>query len=62
MYLVFCVIWGVIAYLIANKCKEKYSGLDVEPTLYFLGTVLVGIIIPMIYLAIKVNSYKKYSK
>ena len=40
MYLVWCVIWGAIAYLIANERKEKYSGLDVEPILYFLGTVL----------------------
>ena len=62
MYLVWCVIWGVIAYLIVNSYKEKYNDLDVNPTLYFVGTVLMGIIIPMIYFVIKVNAYKKYSK
>lgn len=62
MYLVYCFIFAVISYIVVNSYKEKYPDLDVSPMLYALCTFMFGIIIPMIFFAIKVNAYKKYSK
>jgi hypothetical protein len=58
-YLLFCAIWGIVGYVIANEVKKREQELDISPILYGIGSFTFGILWCMIFLAIKYYGFKK---
>ena len=61
-YLVWCVIWGIVGYLVANTVKKNEPELDINPVLYGVGSFAFGILWCMLFLGFKYYSYKKHIK
>lgn len=62
VHLIYCVIWGVIGYIIANEVAKANKQLNINPMLYGIGSFSFGILWCMLFLAYKVYEHKKYNK
>lgn len=52
------VLWAVINYQAATAVKQKEPGIDVNPNMYVIGSILFGGIFPLLFLFAKYFLYK----
>lgn len=52
------VLWAVINHQAATAVKQKEPGIDVNPNMYVIGSVLFGGILPLLFLSAKYFLYK----
>ena len=55
-------IGAYVAYIIADRVKTRNPGINVEPTLYAIGSVIFGYMWVMLFLFIKLALYNSKNK
>lgn len=54
--LISLIIWSVVSYFIVKQFNEKYEGLNANPWLYALGTIIFSFALTMSWLAYNICS------
>ena len=52
------VLWAVINHQAATSVKKREPGIDVNPNMYVIGSILFGGILPLLFLSAKYFLYK----
>ena len=55
-------IGAYVAYIIADRVKTRNPGINVEPTLYAIGSVIFGYMWVMLFLFVKLALYNSKNK